>query len=220
MNQPVPLLSAGNEPFWHWSRPKLSAGVSETGLIDVPDQTTDQSPSIIATITKAIAIIVIAVVSLAVAGWFILGMTILPTVTSGDARWLVKWAAYPEGQVPVGTITAFTDTTGNTGFTDRVALLTGSTPVSIATVVAGPGGAVGTDDTGMLWWDDHPTGFTTDEFIEPHLLGDNYVTVCVAGDACPAGSLTEMPVGAAIGKTVGQIDGFSLNRDIGTGSVS
>jgi hypothetical protein len=169
------------------------------------DVTLARGPGFLATVVRLVVVIAVVAVGVGVAAWVVLGLTVLPTMNVGGEIWAAKWAAYPTGAVPAGAVIAVSDRPVQRGLGDRFASLVGmgGDTRTVHLVVAGPGYEVHSEPGGPVLWNGQDTGYVTDVPIVSHLLGEKYLTVCVAGDCGGPGTVTEVPAANVVGQAMG-----------------
>lgn len=170
------------------------------------DQETDgDSVSVWGTFLRAIVLLGALVAFLAVGAWIVLGLTVMPVMKMGSDVWLVKWAAFPEGQIPTGSIVAVSSEPIARDFGSRLTDLLGmnTDERGIYGVIAGPGSEISADPGGEIVWNGQGTGVTSESGISPHLLGNNFLMVCMAGDCANPGAAVEVPVSHVLGEPLG-----------------
>lgn len=199
-NEPA-ALSAGVEPPWRSSRPSLAADPLGD---DVAAELPKRREPLAWSSAKAIAGVLAIAAGVAVAGWVILGLTVLPTMRIGDQAWFVKWAAHPEGQVPAGTIVAAGSEPVRRGLLDRAVSLAGLDAGSraIYVIVAGPGSEARSEPDGRVIWAGTDTGYSTPVPIPPHLLGGSYLAMCVTGPCGEPGTFSDVPASHVLGTVI------------------
>ena len=194
------LLSSGSLPFWKQSKPALA--------VDTVDPVTGEEPipvpnRAIASIAKGLAIVLAVLVGFTAASWLILGVTVMPTPRVDGEAWAVKWAAWPEGAVPPGSLVAVVDGPVGRDLPSRFGYQFGSGNITIQRVIAGPGGTVTTTDSGEVLWNGEPTGATSNGLIADEQLGDAYLTACVVGECGAVGTAQIVPTNSIMGEALG-----------------
>lgn len=148
--------------------------------------------------------LVLVLVGAAAAFWFVLGVTIMPTIRLDGALWVVQRAAWPEGQAPEGATVLALPAAVERGFGDRAALLVSSGDNSVvATVIADPYSKISTSEDGQILVDGSPTKFRTMPGGLKGDVGDNYLALCRAGSCGMPGGAFLIPTDRVLGRVLG-----------------
>lgn len=203
-----PSLASGKAPWWKVTRPRLAAPPSLTpdssaesmalqpsqgGFDDLQGSPSEAGVAVsgwrrmlpargsLVGIGGAVAGIAAAGAVVTVMLWLILSVTILPTPTIDDDRYLVKWGTWPQGQVPVGaTVVTHADPI-ESGLGARLGYILGDPDFSIVEITGDVRAAAAQN---------------------PELTRDTYLAVCVTG-ACPPGEVL-IPVDHVMGELLGR----------------
>jgi hypothetical protein len=206
-------LSSGKEKTWKRTKPKLAADIEDTGIPDPEEDNSGAKESAAMFIRFAGGLFGVGFF-LVIVGWFILGVTILPFIRVGDSVWVTKWAAYPEGGVPSGTLIISSENQVERSLPDRFNLILLNHPeYSVSKVVAGPGFTVEPNmDTNEIVWKNEATGFYSDLLFQKFDLQAEYLSICVSGNCGEPGDLFLVPMRNVLGEVINKYS-FPLSLD-------
>lgn len=197
-------LAAGKEPFWSRSRrPRRVAVEAETGVPD-PEEPVVDGRSAIAAVLSVVAILLTLVAVLSVVIWLAIGLTVMPTPRVAGDIWAVKWAAWPQGQVPPGSIVMSTPEQVSGDLSSRFGLLLADGEgATLSQIVGGPTGSVETTQSLQILINGQDTGYRSPSPISKQNIGDQYVAICLKG--CSAdGVIHLIPIGNVVGEVMGR----------------
>jgi len=204
-----PLLASGKAPWWKISRPRLAApdsltddsvvltapaesetlgaaprGARATGAGSAAGSGVTTRPKT-AAVTNSLGTIFglgAAAVGVVFALWLIIAVTIAPTPSIDGDRYVVKWAAWPQGQAPVGATAVIHDAPIDSGLSSRLGYVFNGQGLSVVEITGDIRAATARD---------------------PELTSDHYIVECISGD-CATGENSLVPVTHVMGELVGR----------------
>lgn len=123
-----------------------------------------------------------AAVGVVFALWLIVAVTIAPTPSIDGDRYVVKWAAWPQGQAPVGATAVIHDAPIDSGLGSRLGYVFNGKGLSVVEITGDIRAATARDR---------------------ELTSDHYIVECISGD-CTAGENSLVPVTHVMGELVGR----------------
>ena len=198
--EPEGSLSTGSVRRWSRHRPQLVASTPD----DTPDPVLNENGNNIAVVLRFFAVLITVVVITTIASWFIMGVTILPTVRVDGTTWLVQRSAWPEGQAPTGSEVLSLPNAVDRSFSARAGLLfSDGSGNSIEVVVGKPYSQVTTDKSGAILVDGKQTGYRPATRVPDGTIGNNYLVLCRSGACGSSGSALLVPAENVLGKVIG-----------------
>lgn len=204
-------LSAGTSLGASFRRkgPSLAAGGGDKET-PAPNGT---GGSVLAILFRGVIALLFVGALLIAALWLVLGVTVLPVLRVDGTAWAVKWAAWPEGGVPTGSIVMAETGAKRMDIPGRLGmLLDAGTSRAVVEVVAGPGGEIRADIDNRIYLNGFASPWVSAGPLPTTRIGDRYLVVCIAGESCIPGTASLLPVSAVLGEVLGSV---SLSPSLG-----
>lgn len=188
------LSAGGRVKRWVIGKPKLAADVEE--MTGEPVEKLNVPAIAVRLITLCLTVVLVVGFSI----WFMLSVTIMPTMLAGDSAWLVKRIAWTQGQAPTGETAFVLPTPVERDPLSRLEmLLPTDTGNQVVTIIAKPGDSVQQDPTGMFVVNGLSTGIYGTAAGKYTGVDNTYLVSCQTGNCIP-GTVFEVPVENVLGK--------------------
>lgn len=206
--KPAGRLAEGPIRRWVKGKPRLAA--STPALASAGVQTRKQSSEILynlGVLFRAGVVLFVMTLIVAIASWFILVLTVLATPNIQGNFWTVQKIAWVQGEAPVGDriVILPEKVATNIGGT-LLEVVTNYPDAAVVDVVAQPTDSVSTNVSGILFVNGEKTKIEIPSGVAIYDLGNEYLTVCVAGPCGEPGDAVIVPVENTLGKVIGNTD--------------
>lgn len=195
-----PRLSAGGRvKRWVIGRPRRAADSPELADVAQNSKPTETGLNILGIIGRLVLLIGGMIVLFVVLVWFVLGVTVAPTVQAGGSFWLVSRAPWVQGQAEPGQKVLAFPTPVERDLLSRFELLVSPDNGNVvATIVSNPYSNATRGADGFLYVNGVATPYQISEEAANN-ISNSYLAVCDAGP-CEQGQIVAIPVDQVLGR--------------------